>query len=52
MEISNRTKIQDALIVDSEQIKILNGEEQNTDIIPFGFSLSLDQESVTKRNRY
>ena len=34
-------EFKDALIVDSEQIgKILNGEEQSTDIIPFGFSLS------------
>jgi hypothetical protein len=34
-------ELKDSLIVDSEQIgKILNGEDQNTDIIPFGFSLS------------
>ncbi len=34
-------EFKDSLIVDSEQIgKILNGEEQSTDIVPFGFSLS------------
>ena len=34
-------EFKDSLIVDSEKIgKILNGEEQSTDIVPFGFSLS------------
>ena len=34
-------EFKDSLIVDSEQIgKILNSEEQSTDIVPFGFSLS------------
>ena len=34
-------EFKDSLIIDSEQIgKILNGEDQNTDIVSFGFSLS------------